>query len=276
LLRQWTDWSGTVHVSLYVCDWIPGHVIDALCEVAPDEVVVGGGGEVEYEDAPGALLFEARPYGFSKFRARSKDHTYSYSHSLRAYALGLRLDGVSQQKLQEQLRMDVEPSDWAYHMPSATASIPDDHVLVGGGVEASYYPGLGQLIVQSIPSWSPHGWSGKTKDHGASYEAFMATTVLSLPACPEDYAGCLASTFGSYDGPHGTGYQGVEGWAVPGYAMTSIGVEAHSDNFSAGRLLTDLIPTVGDGVGGVIARTKDHEYVESGWTRAYVVGLKKL
>src|SRR5437868_8934652 len=49
LLGSWNDWSGTVHVKSWACDWSPVSSANSVCCMIPDPnfVLVGGGAEIE-------------------------------------------------------------------------------------------------------------------------------------------------------------------------------------------------------------------------------------
>ena len=64
--------------------------------------------------------------------------------------------------------------------PTATATVPDDHILIGGGCRASFTSN-GQLIVANHPS-SDRAWTCAAKGHVDTTPGAMAAFALSIPS----------------------------------------------------------------------------------------------
>jgi len=122
--QDFTDWSGQVHVRVYLGPWVYGQHNVTTVSVDTDYVLVGGGAEIYGAGNPGALLTASNPdLNLTTWHASSKDHVNPYPHSLRAYAIGLRLDGVSSTDLRNYMVLVTQTSTPAHH-PNAIAALP--------------------------------------------------------------------------------------------------------------------------------------------------------
>ncbi len=140
-----TDSTGKVHISVTQCDWVPAseHPF-ATCAVDSSKyVLVGGGAETEQTGA-GALLTGSYPCNQDHLTwcAESKDHKYVSSHRLRAYAVGMRIDGYTASSLSQSMVVSS--------VSSARSSRP-------GALALPYYhPYFRELYIGWW--WSPYVW----------------------------------------------------------------------------------------------------------------------
>jgi hypothetical protein len=275
------DWSGTVHTAIFVCKLQNStlsrgsHTAAAACPVPDDYALVGGGAMIDGYVHPGALLTASYPLDKEYWYAASSDLQVQQAHTLRAYAVGLRISGLSG----SQLRSIVTHSDLTTPSTQPTsgyAFIPGGHVLVGGGVVA---PG-GQFITNSFPISA--AWVASFTNSVYSKPGGGTIRAISLPNCLPQLGQCtnpptgiqfrlasqtVANTFGNT----GTGYQTAAfGLPDPNAVMTAVGGSTTSGN--PGRFLTRLIPAPGGGV----AVNKDHSFVDAGGVTAHGVSLKRL
>src|SRR4051812_24714026 len=98
--HDFTDWSGRITVRVTQCDWtLPAQYPSATCPIAqasPTFSLVGGGAEVEGLGNPGALLTASYPdINTQSWIVKSKDHGSYYPHRLRAYSIGLQVQGFT-------------------------------------------------------------------------------------------------------------------------------------------------------------------------------------
>jgi hypothetical protein len=162
-LSTWSDWSGTVTVTLYSCGWsTAGTNPSASCTVPSTDAITGGGAVIQGNSIPGALLTESYPGADRRtWYVKSKDNSTAYSHSIHAYAIGLRLAGVSAETLRSQMsRWDTRScmgGEPAKSRPTVTSvGTPANNIMVGGGARTEY-TGAGQYLTDSYPrtTWFP-------------------------------------------------------------------------------------------------------------------------
>jgi len=282
------DQSGTITVRTYQCGWSPtSQAPFAGCSVEPDFLLVGGGIEVDdlSNQIPGALLVGSWPSNNPNNGSQvgddwsgfSKDQISPNPHRIRAYAIGLKLAGVSKASLQAQSFIhSAESSTTLSHAPTVTAvdNRPGDIVVGGGGYGVSSN-GMGQLLTSTRPEGS-NGWTTSSKDHGISDPGRVVSVVIGIPRCPVGYLGsCLAVSAGPFlMAGVGSGLFGlVSQAAAPGVAV-SVGGEAQYNG--PGRMITSLFPFISSAVnqGWSFLYTKDHIYPDTGSNIVYVVSLR--
>jgi hypothetical protein len=220
--------------------------------------------------------------------AESKDHWVPDPHRLRAYAMGLRIAGMSQSRLKAQLYTVAVTSPVAA-WPEAAAPLrePASDVLVGGGARA--FGTAGQLLVSSLPE-AGRGWVAKSKDHVAPDPGTITAITIGAPRCLRIacLAGgncltmCLALTSDRASGfAVDTGYATASDLNETGGVVTSCAGAANAAG--NGRLLTQLMPRINDfdgqidgGRGAVTVVSKDHVVPAEGNNTASAVALRVL
>jgi len=276
---QNTDSTGTIITRVYQCKFVgPAELNTAECPVEAGFVLVGGGGEIEGDTPlPGALLTASFPENAindgnhvgTTWLARSKDHLVAFSHRLRAYAIGLQLQGVSAASLNSQIFYRVVESAGSSHAPTATAvDTRSGDIIIGGGAEAVYHS-AGQLLTGSFSTGT--GWTASSKDHGISDLGQVEAFVLGLPPCPTGYTrGCLHATSVANGAMVGPGYATHLLFLSSGIG-TSIGAQTTFNGF--GRMVSSLFPIVSASQNGVTLISKDHQVEDTGQDLWQVVGL---
>jgi len=204
--------AGSVSARVYQCGWSTGtsnfqNHLTAGCQVdTADFVLVGGGAEIFGDPVPGALLTTSKPNGNGWFVA-SKDHVDVGKHSLRAYAIGLRLAGYTATQLRGQVHVTtVNGSSGA--VSSAFAGVPldsngDFELLLGGGAQTLT---TGQLLTASYP-FNTTTWSAASKDHIVSAPGIVTAYAISIPRCPPGLGYCLTNGNSNWFSSTGTGYR---------------------------------------------------------------------
>jgi hypothetical protein len=271
--QDFTDASGDVTVRLYTGPWVFGQHNSTTVSVDSDFVLVGGGAEVSGMGNPGALLTGSYPdLNLTTWHAESKDHETPYAHYLRAYAIGLRLNGVSSVQLRSYMVLVTQSSTRAQH-PNAVAALPPGYLLIGGGARANW-TGPGLLLTESYPS--SFQWVASAKDHQitefGSVDAFaIGITSGSIPGF-----GSLSATYNSASTFISTGYGTASALVPTGWVLSSMGGQAQYQG--QGRMLTQLIPysdpPANSRPGGRVT-SKDHSFADAGSTSAYVVAIQK-
>ena len=278
--QEFTDASGEVIVRVYTGPWVYGQHNTTEVSVDTDYVLVGGGAMIsqwanpdDLLGQPGALLTASYPNSnLTTWHAKSKDHGTPYPHYLRAYAIGLRLSGVSSVQLRSY--MTILPATSTGHHPTAVVSLPAGYLLVGGGARANGTPQRGLLLTASYPS-SAHEWRASAKDHHfseiGSVDSFVIGIQQSIPGF-----GVLSVVQNNAATFVPTSYGVATVQAPTGWVMSSVG--GHAEYTGPGRLLTDLFPwePSSNRLGAKVI-SKDHlgPYNTAGYTYAYTVSIQK-
>ncbi|MEV4972298.1 hypothetical protein [Streptomyces scopuliridis] len=279
-----TDSSGAITTAVfrYRAEHDQAHFTDLRVEVDRDMVVIGGGATAV--DTPyGALLTASYPSADgTAWLVSSKDHGMPQPHRLTGFAIGMKIAGVSRERLARELlfigraRGDLEPH------PHASASAPEGYTLIGGGFRVNWNdgtddPGPGNLATASFPRGGDT-WTARSKDHLASHACTIDT-----------FAVCLRSSFVVDDllrtvdrlmdrvefgrGPMPTP-EVTSVFPGQGHVLTGIGAEVVQ--VEPGSLLWRLEPTVDGRAPGVHAAGKEHGTWGPTTMRAWTLGIRLL
>jgi hypothetical protein len=258
------------------------HFTDLRAEVDSDMVAIGGGATAV--DLPhGALLTASYPAeDGSAWLASSKDHNVPQPHRLTAFAIGMKIDGVSRERLAGELLTVVRTrSPYAAH-PFVSARVPQGHTLIGGGFRVNWRDprggnAEGNLATASFPR-AGGAWTVRSKDHR-----------ISSPCTIDAFAVCLKSSFvidgAEYTVDAWTDFAESEGGPVPhpsaalplpasGHVLTGIGAEALPTE--PGSLLWQLEPTTDGTTPGVRSGAKHHGEWSPDTLCAWVLGIRLL
>lgn len=263
-----TKTLGNLTVRYYTGPWsASGQRQSEKCEVDSDFVLVGGGAEIDKDESPGALLTASYPEG-DTWIARSKDHLTLYKHRVRAYAIGLRLAGLSKAALQKSVETTIHSTGPTAH-PSIKFTPGAGKLILSGGAYARY-GGAGQLLTRTTHSGS--GWISASKDHVTSDPGYVDVFVTTILAQPIGSNIRLATDYPTSTGiSSGGGYRSVTSISVDSSLVTGIGAADVGTN----RLLTDAFPLSSASGGGTV-RTKDHSTPASGNAELTLVRLHEL
>jgi hypothetical protein len=145
-----TDWSDSVEVVIIDKENRGQHVFVDV-SVPPDFVLIGGGAVVLEQMYPDAALLTASypDNNLSTWHAASKDHRFPFPHTLRGFAIGLKLKGLSRDELKKCIRVFTNTSGTDQY-PNTEVSVGDGYNLIGGGAKINW-SGEGNLLVKSIP-----------------------------------------------------------------------------------------------------------------------------
>ena len=175
--EEQVDPTATITVRTYRCPWsATSQAPQVACSVESGYLLVGGGVETEAE-SPGALVVGSYPTSNpmvgsqvgETWQGSTKDHIVAYPHRSRAYAIGLKLAGVSKESLLAQSFLGTaqsSPTPTAWPTVTAVDSRPGD-IVVGGGGYGVPSIGAGQLLTATRPDGT-NGWTTASKDHGVS------------------------------------------------------------------------------------------------------------
>jgi hypothetical protein len=198
----------------------------------------------------------------------SKDHMDADPHYLVGFAIGMKIEGMSRDDLLNCIqffKQDVAP---APH-PEATASIPNEYVLLGGGFNVLWEQtgGAGNLATASYPTpssgWT--AWTARSKDHEIPDPSSIITYAIGirrkLPV-GSVLLNVQSETSGVAPHPRSTA-------TLPdGFVITGGGAEVHWKG--AGNLLWDLEPNAG----GFTAASKDHDISDPSSITTYALGIQ--
>lgn len=277
------DWSGTVHTAIFACKFVDSlsagsgsNAATAACPVPEGYAIAGGGAEVQGFNQPGALLTANLPASPAAWFARSQDLAVSYPHRLRAWAVGLRITGLTGTQLRNLITF-TDVTTPVGTAPAGFAFIPSDHVLLGGGVVAP----SGQYVTRSFPSADTRFWVGHFGNSVFSNPGSGIVRAISLPNCLAQLGPCAPPTgasfrltsqmFGAGLSTSGTGYRIA---AAANSDLNAVVTVAGGGTSSPGpgRFLTQVIPTTG----GAVAVNKDHWFTDNAEAIAAGVSLKRL
>lgn len=279
------DWSGQLEVYVRDCGWSsPAHHPEKICSMDNAYTLIGGGAEVE--TGKQAMLYASYPDG-QNWVARSKDHEYQAVHKVRSWAIGLRIIGLDPSRLRSLYMCYGQASASGQHISVQARPQDPSCQVVGGGAQVALVGG-GQLLVGSYPSgvradpsgsWTtPTEWSAESKDHKFPVISTLTAYAIGIKNVyiPElgstiqvNYAEGLSSRGGGFvDMTKMTGLDLTWPW-VPSC------VGGRAENWSAGRLLTKLVPLVDNAVPGAYVQTKDHIYADVSNTRAFIASIRK-
>lgn len=261
-----TDASGRVTVSLFLetATSPQQHFTDFPITVDSDMVAISGGGRGD--ETIGALLTASYPDdNLETWLVSSKDHVDVDSHYLFGFAIGMKIAGMTRDQLRKSIGVFKQDSGVAPH-PEATASIPNDFVLLGGGFHV-FWQGAGNLATASFPSpreaWT--AWTARSKDHEISDPSSILTYALGIQQRLQ--VGTIRLNVQVIDSsvvphPRSTAVLPNE------FVLTGGGAEVHWAG--AGNLLWELEPNVK----GFTASSKDHDIADPSSITTYALGIQ--
>jgi hypothetical protein len=235
--------------------------------------MVGGGAETQGDYG----LLQASYDGLGGWRANAKDHCAAGAYPLRAYSIGLRVDGLTQAQLNQFMTFNEAYSVPAQH-PSVKAYVPPGFQLIGGYAwagELGWSP-TGQLLVASAAGNDVNGdyWYAESKDHCVAVSASVYAAVIGITNDPIPGVGLIHRSFWNNVVYCPGGFCTATISVGSGHALTSVG--AWGSYNGAGRLLTQLVPfanwPAGTGPGATV-KSKDHVSGDSGNLGAQWVGI---
>lgn len=144
---------------------------------------------------------------------------------------------------------------------TATATVPTDHVLVGGGCRGNYTT-VGQLLTASYPS-KRVAWRCEARAHLEPEPSYITAYALSVPRSLGFVPRVVTST--SRRGLR------LEAQALlpAGYSLLSGGCRVTEPDVRDGPLLVDMAP----GTSSFHCRCRDHLVKSQATLRAYAVGI---
>ena len=263
-LNTFNDKSGLVTVSVFqlVSPNQQEQFFDFAVDVSDDMVAIGGGG-IGAEFPEGALLTASYPNAdLSSWLVSSKDHIKPNPHFLTAFAIGLKIQGLSREQLVDNIAIVPQQSELGEH-PQAQASPPGGFLLVGGGINVDWNvnPGVsqGNLATASYPQ-NNSSWFASSKDHQYVSPANLTAYAIGLK---ETLAVGLVEVYISPPSVSAEAEHPSSTSILPaGYALTGGGAQVNYGN-GYGNLLWMLQPATGAAEQNFTASSKDQEHVKS-------------
>lgn len=294
IIKSEVDGSGQVMLVYHYEMSNAGQANTVTAYVAPDEVLVGGGGGVvNISTSAGAYLtgsFPLRTDTGNGWCVQTKDHITPCSHSAFAYAVGMKLINNYGQVIDKRVVADYviymsNTSAIAQH-PSETVYIPSNYQLIGGGARVDFPFGFfginpyGNLLTESMPVANVNGWRVSSKDHGypspTSITAFAIGIRSDIPIPDFGYlrifidcspiTNSTANTEAELISQDLTGM--YNGWCI-------VGVGGYTHYESYGRLLRSLFPYPNGAYSKGIIIDKDCCYPDTGFLDIRKIWVQK-
>ena len=230
----------------------------------PDDYVVVGGGAVAANAPFGNLLTASNPTDdLRAWEVSAKDHYYSNPIKIRAWAIGLKVAGLTREQLRQHITVTKSTSAAANH-PTASASVGQGYILIGGGFRDNWSD-YGNLGTSSYPS-SSSSWTASGKDHyissPATMDAFAIGIRNNIPGI-----GMLVSNY-QVAGSSYAGNPSSEISASGGSVRVGCGAKINWNGY--GNLLWKIQPTAEN---GCLASGKDHRAASPATIDTYAIGL---
>jgi hypothetical protein len=267
LLNAKTDYYGKITVAVFEAESSSylQHHNDFTVTVPSDFVAIGGG--IEGSENPGNLLTASYPNSnLSGWSVSSKDHLRRDPTKIKAYAIGIKVHGLSRSALLNYIDINTRRSSTGSH-PSTSVGVPSGYQLIGGGFDV-HWSGEGNLATSSYPANS-YSWSVSSKDHKksspASITAFAVGIKNYIPGIGNIYVS--TGTAGSSYAQHPSTTANTP-W---GYALVGCGAKV---NWSGvGNLLWKIKPTTTATYYGCEVASKDHVTYSPATIDAYAIGI---
>ncbi len=268
-IRQQVDVSGKITVAVFerVAGNPQQHFYDFAVEV-PDQFVAIGGG-VEGTNYPqGNLLTASYPNNdLSAWLVSTKDHVSPNSTRITAYALGLKIEGLSRNQLLSQINVNTRTSGYVQH-PDVSVGVPEGFVMIGGGFKVNWL-GAGNLATASYPE-TIFDWRAKSKDHVIYSPAWLQVYAIGVREYIDGIGSIIVdiNTGESGFAQHPASTANV----TPGFALTGCGADVHWSG--AGNLLWKIKPNTQVSQHGCQSASKDHEIISPATITTYSVGIQ--
>jgi hypothetical protein len=263
---------GALHLRLFKitsqCAAHPTVTIDAPV----GSVILGGGAFVDWTGpcAPpnpaGNLLTAMYPNDVgTTWTVASKDHDISSPASITAYIVVATLR--SGEPIPPEFYKIVSVTSGIAPHPTATATLPDHFVVVGGGARANW-TGDGSLLYGSYPTPDGSGWIGASKDHAHSDPSTITVWAIGLKKSFLDHTSTIV-TLQELSSPPVNHPQLT--YTVPHFYLTGGGALVHWSGY--GSLLTASYP---EDRHTWFAAAKDHEEPDPATITVWIIGFQSF
>lgn len=258
-----TDESGLIEIIVSKREVFGQH--NSISATIPDNyVLIGGGATVSNGD--GLLMKSCPDSNLKRWYAQSKDLGYTSPHKLTVHAVGLKLKGISQEQLRQQMTIRSATSFMASH-PQTSVSLPQEYTLIGGGAAINSNGENGSFLTKSIPN--KNNWYAAGKDHlriePSSITAYAIGIKNPIPGFGE-----LEISYDSVS--HWIGQSSIKYTedVGPEWLISCPGAET-TFTTKVGRILTIIEPAYTN----VTVGSKDHEKPDSGTLSLHLIKFRK-
>jgi hypothetical protein len=268
IINEHVDASGKITVAVF--ERIAGsqlaHFNNFAVEV-PDQFVVIGGG-VEGTNYPsGNLLTASYPNSdLSAWLVSTKDHLVSNPTQIKAWAIGLKIEGLTRQQLINNLAVNVASSSYEQH-PDISTGVPAGFTMIGGGFKVNW-SGTGNLATASYPE-NAYSWRARSKDHIVKSPAVLQVWAIGIRDFISGVGNIVTDinfSLSSY-----AQHPAASANITPGYALSACGALV---NWSGvGNLLWKIKPVTNWSQHGCEAASKDHNEYSPATIETYAVGI---
>lgn len=268
-----TDLSGKVSVAVFErkAAAASGVFTDFSVEVPDDYVVIGGG--VQGAAAPaGHLLTASYPNAArTAWLVSTKEHLSANPTQITAWAIGLKITGLTRAQLLSNMTYRVSTSAFA-SQPSVSTSVPTGYTQIGGGFQVQW-SGDGNLAWASYPTVVNNvgAWVSASKDQGSVSMATIRSHSIGLRTNLTGVGVVAATTAVSPASAYVA--QPSASVSVPsGYALTSCGAQVNWSG--AGNVLWKIKPVVNAGQLGCEVASKEHLTSSPATINSHAVGIQ--
>ncbi|MCF2909667.1 hypothetical protein L1285_15185 [Pseudoalteromonas sp. DL2-H2.2] len=264
------------------------HNRDVKIDIHEDWVVVGGGVHLDINTA--ALITASYPDVNTQqsWIVSTKDHGYPSRHNLTAYAIGIKIKGISRSEIREHNIIKTwcgsEQSQTASQNPNSSTRIPESgYLMIGGGARSNWTDvRAGHLMYASFPN-SYGKWVAATKDHGYYEKATLTTCIVGIR---KDLANAELGhnlghiepyqRFGDFNYHPSSRIESTVNMPN-GFVLTGVGAEVSKNKEHLEKpdvLLYSMHPQQHGNSSKVVSKAKDHMYGASAYLRSYAIGMK--
>ncbi|MGB3466324.1 MAG: hypothetical protein WBA74_13685 [Cyclobacteriaceae bacterium] len=264
------DASGKVTIEISESTWQANDNTEGTTQVSDGYVLIGGGAWAEYGSGYGAMLTASYPNeSLTTWIAASKDHLVTSPHTLHVYAIGLKLDGISELTLRNYVKLSKPFQPSSEHHPNNEAFVASGYKLIGGGARANW-TGYGSMLEYSYPEGTR--WRVKSKDHIKADKSTIDAWAIGIKEYIPNfgYLDILNEAEITAYGGNGS----VASAIIPltdGYVMACPGAKSTYGYGGYGRMITSIVPDVDY----ARATTKDHSKVDTGHVITYALSIRK-
>jgi hypothetical protein len=273
------NWGNIISQMVVVCsNGVPQSHVQISCFVDQDFVVVGGGAWADFT-GQGAMLTGSFPTSQFQFldswTGRSKDHLVADPHTLRVFAIGIKLDGISRQTLTNHM-FAFGTSVTGGRQQAVRASVGWPMEVIGGGAEVRF-TGAGAMLTGSQPDCTGppcRTWMAQSSDHITPDPHTLISYIISINPVIAGW-GTMEFNYRMVEGPEMTGHHSITRSPILSWPVVSVGGFTDAEG-GPGRFLTRMSHNlfVGDNQTVTVA-SKDHQQVSGGYTQLRTVQIRR-
>lgn len=236
-------------------------------DVPPEFVAIGGGVEGAFLPNGNFLTASYPNTALSAWLVSTKDHLRGNPAMIKAYAIGIKIDGLTRNDLISHIEVRSNSSSYTGH-PDVSVGVSEGFKMLGGGFKVNWN-GYGNIATASYPE-NNFSWRAKSKDHGKGSWATLDVYSIGIKNyIPE--IGSLEVSIDSVESANSPYPSGTANVSF-GYALSGCGARVNWSG--AGNLLWKLIPSTVSTLHGCTAASKDLLYSSSATITTYALGVR--